>query len=71
MKKALSLFLLLVLPIFANSQQRPAITGIAFVRMYTADAAASATSTAIPLATAMPKVTASPVIQSTICSGSK
>ncbi len=42
MKKALSLFLLLVLPIFANSQQRPAITGIAFVRMYTADAAASA-----------------------------
>jgi catechol 2,3-dioxygenase-like lactoylglutathione lyase family enzyme len=40
MKKALSLFLLLVVPVFA--QQRPAITGIAFVRMYTADAAASA-----------------------------
>jgi catechol 2,3-dioxygenase-like lactoylglutathione lyase family enzyme len=42
MKKKLSLFLLLVAPVFAHSQQRPAITGIAFVRMYTADAAASA-----------------------------
>jgi catechol 2,3-dioxygenase-like lactoylglutathione lyase family enzyme len=40
MKKALALLLLLA-P-FATSQQRPAITGIAFVRMYTADAPASA-----------------------------
>jgi catechol 2,3-dioxygenase-like lactoylglutathione lyase family enzyme len=34
--------LLLSIPNLAHSQQRPAITGIAFVRMYTADAAASA-----------------------------
>ncbi len=35
--------LLLFLSSFARAQQRPAITGIAFVRMYTADPAASAT----------------------------
>jgi catechol 2,3-dioxygenase-like lactoylglutathione lyase family enzyme len=42
MKKIHSLLLLGVASVSAYSQQRPAITGIAFVRMYTADAAASA-----------------------------
>jgi catechol 2,3-dioxygenase-like lactoylglutathione lyase family enzyme len=36
------LLLLLTLTCFGQSQQRPAITGIAFLRMYTADPAASA-----------------------------
>lgn len=37
-----SLLLLLVLPCLAHSQQRPAITGIAFLRVYSSDPAASA-----------------------------
>ncbi len=42
MKKASALFLLLSASLFAHTQQRPAITGIAFVRMYASDPAASA-----------------------------
>jgi|UPI00047D6B84 catechol 2,3-dioxygenase-like lactoylglutathione lyase family enzyme len=42
MKKALALALLIATGGFAWSQQRPAITGIAFVRVYSSDPAASA-----------------------------
>jgi catechol 2,3-dioxygenase-like lactoylglutathione lyase family enzyme len=42
MRRAALLLLLLSTASLLHSQQRPAITGIAFVRMYTSDAAASA-----------------------------
>lgn len=42
MRRASILLLLLASACFAQAQERPAITGIAFVRMYAADAAASA-----------------------------
>ncbi|HEU4634849.1 MAG TPA: VOC family protein [Edaphobacter sp.] len=41
MKTALAVLVLFAAGAFARSQQRPAITGIAFVRVYTSDAAAS------------------------------
>jgi catechol 2,3-dioxygenase-like lactoylglutathione lyase family enzyme len=42
MRRRSLLLLLLTLTCFGQSQERPAITGIAFLRMYTADPAASA-----------------------------
>jgi len=42
MRRLSLLLLLLAVPCFAQTQQRPAITGVAFFRMYTADPAASA-----------------------------
>jgi len=42
MRRASIFLLLLASACFAQAQERPAITGIAFVRMYAADAATSA-----------------------------
>src|SRR5271170_5474490 len=41
MRRASLLLLLVTLTTFAHAQQRPAITGIAFLRMYASDPAAS------------------------------